>query len=91
MAEQPIYSQLEQTEHPGEYLQEALDAQDITPEVFAKRAGMPVEELKAFLACRTAMTAELAIEIERIVGGGARMWLNLDTAYRLWVARQKKS
>lgn len=89
MTGKPIYSQLEETDHPGEYLQEALDAQEITPEQFAERAGVPIEELRKFLACETAMTAELAIEAERIVGGSARLWLNLDTAHRLWVARQK--
>ncbi|MDA3949922.1 MAG: HigA family addiction module antitoxin [Spirochaeta sp.] len=90
MNNKPIYAQLEQTEHPGEYLMEAFDAQDITPEEFAERAEIPLEELKKSLACETAMTAELAIEAERIVGGSARLWLNLDTAYRLWLARQKR-
>lgn len=90
MAEQAIISQLEEAEHPGEYLREALESQEITQTEFARRSGISRSHVSKVVSGKIAMTAELAIAAERILGGSARLWLNLDTAHRLWVARQEQ-
>lgn len=90
MADQPIYSQLEETEHPGEYLLEALESQEITQSEFARRAGISEKHISQLVSGKVGMSAAMALAAERILGGSARLWLNLDTAHRLWVAKQER-
>ncbi len=91
MADQPIYAQLEETEHPGEYLLEALEAQELTQSEFARRAGISEKHLSQLVSGKVGMSTAMALAAERILGGSARLWLNLDTAHRLWVAKQERS
>lgn len=90
MADQPIYSQLEEAEHPGEYLLEALESQEITQSEFARRAGISEKHISQMVSGKVGMSAAMALAAERILGGSARLWLNLDTAHRLWVAKQER-
>ncbi|MEX2442613.1 MAG: HigA family addiction module antitoxin [Alkalispirochaeta sp.] len=90
MADQPIYAQLEETEHPGEYLLEALESQEITQSQFARRAGISEKHVSQLVSGKVGMSAAMALAAERILGGSARLWLNLDTAHRLWVAKQER-
>lgn len=91
VTDQPIYSQLEETEHPGEYLLESLEAQEITQSEFARRAGISEKHVSQLVSGKVGMSAAMALAAERILGGSARLWLNLDTAHRLWVAKQERS
>lgn len=90
MTDQPIYSQLEEADHPGEYLLEALEAQEITQSEFARRAGISEKHVSQLVSGKVGMSAAMALAAERILGGSARLWLNLDTAHRLWVAKQER-
>ena len=88
--DQLVYSELEETEHPGEYLLEALESQEITQSEFARRAGISEKHVSQLVSGKVGMSTAMALAAERILGGSARLWLNLDTAHRVWVAQQDR-
>lgn len=89
-ADAKVEAQLEETEHPGEYLIEALESQEITQSEFARRAGISEKHVSQLVSGKVGMSAAMALAAERILGGSARLWLNLDSAHRLWVAKQER-
>ena len=71
--------------HFGEILNEDLDEMGLTPKTFAYKLGISVEQMKAILNCERDVDAEFALRLDRYFGSGARMWMNLQTAYSLKV------
>ncbi len=74
--------------HPGEILNEDLEEMGLTPKTFAYKLGIPAEHMTAILAGKRDVDAEFALRLERYFGSGARMWMNLQTAYSLKVAER---
>ena len=74
--------------HPGEHLKDYLEAQELSQSDFAARAGVTEKHVSQILSGKAGISAEMALAIERILGGGAGMWVNLDSRYRLWKVRE---
>jgi len=73
--------------HPGEVLREdVLPALNETVVGFARRIGMSRQTVHAILACKRPITTEAALRIGKVVGNGARVWINMQTEYDLWQA-----
>lgn len=70
--------------HPGVHLRDYLEAQGMSTSEFAAEARLPNEFVDAVLDGKAGITRDMAVEIERVLGGGAGMWLNIDHAYRQW-------
>ena len=77
--------------HPGEMLLDELEYMQIAPVQFAEMLAIPLEQLQMILAGERDVDAEFALRLERYFGSGARMWMNLQTAYSLEVAETKLS
>lgn len=74
--------------HPGEILNEDLEEMGLTPQTFADKLAIPIDLMNAILAGERNIDAEFALRLERYFGSGARMWMNLQTAYSLKVAER---
>ncbi len=75
--------------HPGEILNEDLEFLGLTLDTFAANLAIPVAQMKAILSGERDVDAEFALRLERYFGSGARMWMNLQTAYSLKVAERE--
>jgi addiction module HigA family antidote len=74
--------------HPGEVLREYLPATLAVTEA-ARRLGVTRQALSAVLNGRAGVSAEMAIRLEFALGTTAEMWVDMQSAYDLWKARQR--
>jgi HTH-type transcriptional regulator/antitoxin HigA len=76
--------------HPGEILNETLEAREIRKKDFAKRCGISFKTISQIINCKAPVTPETSIQFERVLGVSADIWNNLDSQYRLFFARKNK-
>lgn len=74
---------------PGETLAETLDAMGLTQSELARRMGRPIKTINEIIQRKAAITADTALELERVLGAPAHLWMNLETQYREHLARQR--
>lgn len=76
---------------PGWVLKEHLDTRGITPAEFARRCGCSTKLIKGILAGAAPLEEKTALQFERVLGLHASAWLNIESAYRLRLAREAES
>jgi addiction module HigA family antidote len=77
--------------HPGEillgyYLEELGWSQSD----LAREIGCAYVKVNEIINGRRGISAAFAIDLERVLGTRAQMWMSLQAAYDLWHARRKK-
>ena len=72
---------------PGETLAETLDAMGITRAELARRANRPVQAISEIVQGKKGITPETALELERVLGVPAHVWVQLEADYRTVKAR----
>ena len=78
--------------HPGTILREEYFAPlGITQLAAAKATGIPQSRLSEILAGRRAITADTAARLGRFFKVDPRNWLNLQSAYDLWLVERDQS
>ena len=75
---------------PGYFIRAELEARGWSQEKLAAKMGRPYQALNAIVNGHKTITADTAIELGNAFGTSAIMWLNLETAYQLCKASQKK-
>ena len=76
---------------PGEYLEEEIEARDISQKELARRMGRPANAINEIINGKKAITAETALQLEAVMPEiPARFWLNLETDYQLTKALIKR-
>jgi addiction module HigA family antidote len=76
--------------HPGELLNElCLEPLGLTVTEAAKALGVSRKTLSAILNRRAGISPEMAIRLSLALGTTAESWLNQQSQYDLWVAREK--
>lgn len=73
--------------HPGEILEETLEARGMKKLEFAKRCGLSDKTVSQIISGKAPVTPETAIQFERVLGVAAAVWNNLEAFYRLHVAQ----
>jgi len=73
--------------HPGEILKDELDEINLSANAFAKALHVPTNRITAILNGSRSITADTALRISRFFGTTPELWLNLQTAYELKMAR----
>lgn len=73
---------------PGETLQEALDMRGLSQAELAERTGRPKKTINEIVQGKAAITPETAMQFELVLGVPATFWLNRESKYRAWLARQ---
>jgi addiction module HigA family antidote len=77
--------------HPGETLVEELAVREFSQAKLARQMGRPLQTINAICTGKKSITAETALDLERVLGIAARVWLGLQAEYdetRARLARQ---
>lgn len=75
--------------HPGQVLEETLEAQGLSKNEFAERTGLTPKTVSLIIARKAPVTSDNAIAFERVLGVSAHIWSNTDAEYRLFKSHQK--
>jgi len=73
--------------HPGEILMETLEARNMKKSELAERCGLSPKTVSLILNEKAPITPETAIQLERVLGVSANIWINLYANYRLHTAK----
>src|SRR5258708_27572491 len=77
--------------HPGEVLQDTVLAEGrITVSEFAKKLGVSRVALSRVVNARAAVSADMALRLAAALGGSAESWLQMQAAYDLWRAAERR-
>ena len=72
---------------PGTILEEELEARGMTQKELAKRMGRPPQVVNEIIKSKKSITPETALELEKVLGMSAQLWVDLETVYRMTLAR----
>lgn len=75
---------------PGETLRETLQAIGMTQVELAERTGRPKKTINEIISGKAAITAETALQFERVLGIPASFWNNLERNYEETLARLRE-
>lgn len=81
MAREPI--------HPGEFLHDELVELGMSAAQLARFVHVPANRISQILAGKRNISADTALRLGRWFGTGPQIWLNLQQAYELDLARQR--
>ncbi len=75
--------------HPGAILRDVIPALEMDVSAAARDLGISRGHLHAILGEKKPITPAMALRIGKFVGNGARIWLDLQSAYDLWHAERE--
>lgn len=73
--------------HPGEILADELAELGLSAAALARLIGVPANRVSQIVAGKRAITAETALRLAHYFGTSPELWLNLQKAYELDLAR----
>ena len=74
---------------PGEYIEEVIAELDMSKDELARRMRRPAAKLSAVYKGEKAITPDTALQLEKVLGVPAHIWLGLESEYRLTLARRQ--
>ncbi len=76
--------------HPGKILKEVyLKDYNLSVTAFALKIGVSRNTASELVNCRSGISAEMALKLEKAFNVSARFWLDLQTQFDLWQAKQR--
>ena len=75
--------------HPGEHLQQELEALSMSAAAFARKIDVPANRITQILKGERDITADTAIRLGHFFGTSAQFWMNLQTIYDLRLAQDR--
>ena len=75
---------------PGATIRDMLDDLQMSQVELARRMGRPKNKLNHIIQGKRAITADTALELERVLGLPASFWLSREQNYRLALCRQSR-
>jgi HTH-type transcriptional regulator/antitoxin HigA len=78
------------TSRPGRLLQRELDARSISQAQLAARTGLSPKHINLVIKGTAALSPDVAVTLEQILGTSAETWLRLEAAYQAGEARNEK-
>jgi antitoxin HigA-1 len=76
--------------HPGLVVKGELEELDVPVAKAAKSLGVTRQQLYRVLKGDSAITAEMALRLEKTLGGSARLWLAMQASHDLWKMKKLK-
>lgn len=76
--------------HPGEVLQDELEAREIPKNVFADRLGMKASHFSELLHGKRHVSAAVALRLEELLGISAEYWMRIQVYHDLFVERHRQ-
>lgn len=77
--------------HPGKLLKDELESRNITQAKFADQIGVKPSLLNEIIKSKRGINTEMALILEAALGIPANLWLNLQGAYNMQVAKSDDS
>ncbi len=74
--------------HPGEILADELEEIGVSASQLARTIEVPPNRVSQIIAGKRAITADTALRLARYFGTSADLWMNLQKAYDLDLARK---
>lgn len=74
---------------PGDIIREELEVRGMTQLELARRMGRPVQVVNEIVKGKKRVTHDTALELERVLGAPAHVWVNLESAHQLTLARKR--
>jgi len=75
--------------HPGEQLQEELEALDMSAAELARQISVPANRITQILKGERDITADTAMRLGHFFGTTAEFWMNLQSIYDLRIAQKQ--
>ncbi len=75
--------------HPGEYIEEILEARDMKKQDFAKRCGVSTKYVSQIINCKSFFSSDIAVQFERVLGISAEILMNFVTNYQMFESRKR--
>lgn len=69
--------------HPGRLLKSALDDLGLSVAQAADVLGVSRNQLHRVASCKSAISAEMAVRLEAVIGSSADAWVKMQAAYDL--------
>jgi addiction module HigA family antidote len=79
----------ENPSHPGALVRDNLDELGVSVAEAAGGLGITRQQLYNIVNCRSAITSEMALRLEKALGGSAELWLRMQVNYDLAQARKR--
>ena len=76
---------------PGWVLEERLDVQGMSHAEFARRCGRSPKLISEIISGKAPLEPETALQFEKVLGVDARIWLGIESEYKLHRARQNEA
>jgi len=77
--------------HPGEMLlEEFLEPAEINQSQFAKKVGWTRTRLNELIKGKRGVTADAALDLAKVLGTSAKLWMNLQATYDLAQAEERR-
>lgn len=76
---------------PGWILEEELGKLGLSQAEFARRCGRSAKLISEIVSGKAPIEAQTAIQFDRVLGGGADIWVRLESTYRLRLAQQAEA
>ena len=76
---------------PGEILNERIVTQGISQAELARRCGHSAKLISEIINGKAPLNPRLALEFEKVLSVDASIWLNIETDYRLYMARKAEA
>ena len=76
---------------PGSTLQDVLDMHGISQAELAERTGRPKKTINEIIQGKAAITPETALQLELVLKVPAQFWLQRESRYREWLAKQSET
>ena len=75
--------------HPGVLLKEELEARGLSANAFALKLRVPPQRIQEIVAGRRGISPETALRLEASLGTPARLWVDMQAGYDLYIAEIK--
>ena len=75
--------------HPGEHVQEEIEALGLTPEAFAEQLGVPVSRVQSLVDGKSNLDADMALRLGHYFRMSPDFWLKLQNLYDLRCAEAR--
>jgi addiction module HigA family antidote len=75
--------------HPGEQLQEELEALSMSAAAFARKIDVPANRITQILKGERHITADTAMRLGHFFGTSPQFWMNLQSIYDLRLAHDR--
>ena len=76
---------------PGDTLAETLETLGMTQAELAERMGRPLKTINEIVAAKAMITADTALQLEKVLGVPASFWTNHERIYRDTLARRRET